>query len=60
MVRLRGRRVLGADPLADPRPSAAGQPERILVSAVESVGDRDIAKYARAARAALAAAGRSA
>ena len=57
--RLRRLRILGGYPLADPRPGAAPEPERILVAATESVGDREIQKYARAARAALGLTGGS-
>jgi len=39
--------------LADPRPGAGPQPERILVAATDSVGDKEIQKYARAARTAM-------
>jgi glycine dehydrogenase subunit 1 len=53
--RLRRRRVLGGHPLADPRP---GRPslggEWYLTGATEFTTDRDIQRYARAARAALA------
>jgi len=51
--RLRRRRILGGHPLADPRPGAGPQPERILVAATDSVGDKEIQKYARAARTAM-------
>jgi glycine dehydrogenase subunit 1 len=58
--RLRRRKILGGHPLADPRPGAPKEPERILVAATEFVGDKEIQKYARAAKAAVAAAGGSA
>ncbi len=57
--RLRRRKVLGGHSLADPRPGAPATPERILVAATEFVGEREIAKYARAAKAAVGAVGRS-
>jgi glycine dehydrogenase subunit 1 len=50
--RLRRRKILGGYPLADPRPGAATSPERILVSATETVGEKEIQKYAKSARAA--------
>jgi glycine dehydrogenase subunit 1 len=50
---LRDRKILGGLALADPRPSAGPQPERILVSATEWVGEKEIQKYVRAARSAL-------
>jgi glycine dehydrogenase subunit 1 len=55
--RLRRRRILGGYPLRDPRSGAGAQPERILVAATESAGERQIQKYARAARAALESGG---
>jgi len=58
--RLRRRRILGGHRLADPRPGAPTEPERILVAATDSVGDKEIQKYARAAKAAVEAAGRNA
>ena len=58
--RLRRRKILGGTPLADPRPGRPSSPERLLVAATDSTTDREIQKYARAARAALAAVGRSA
>ncbi|MFZ0891857.1 MAG: aminomethyl-transferring glycine dehydrogenase subunit GcvPA [Thermoplasmata archaeon] len=52
--RLRRRKILGGQPLADPRPGATRPGgEWILVSATESIADRDIQKYAKAAGAAL-------
>ncbi len=57
--RLRKRGVLGGVPLRDPRPGAPAQPERILVSATETVDDKATAKFAAAARAALASSGGS-
>ncbi len=56
--RLRRRRILGGHALADPRPSAAPQAERILVAATDSVGEKEIQKYAAAARAWSASGGR--
>ena len=53
--RLRRKKVLGGYPLADPRPGAKNDAERILVAATESVTDKQIQKYATVARAALAA-----
>jgi glycine dehydrogenase subunit 1 len=58
--RLRRRKVLGGHSLADPRPGAPSGPERVLVAATELSGDKEIQKYAKAARSALEAAGRSA
>jgi glycine dehydrogenase subunit 1 len=58
--RLRRRKVLGGHPLADPRPGAPSSPERILVAASDATTDKEIQKYARAARSALEAVGRSA
>jgi glycine cleavage system P protein (glycine dehydrogenase) subunit 1 len=49
--RLRRRRILGGHSLADPRPGAPKTPERVLVAPAESVGEKEIAKYAAAARA---------
>jgi len=49
--RLRRRRVLGGHPLADPRPGAPKLPERILVAPSEAVGEKEIARYATAAKA---------
>jgi len=56
--RLRRRKVLGGYPLADPRPSASAGPERILVAPSEAVGEKDIARYAAAAKAWAAGGGR--
>jgi glycine dehydrogenase subunit 1 len=52
--RLRRRRVLGGTSLADPRPGAAPSPARLLVAATDTTTEKDIQKYARAARAAAA------
>ena len=52
--RLRRRRILGGIPLADPRPGVPPAPARILVAATDSTTEKDIQKYARAARAAAA------
>jgi glycine cleavage system P protein (glycine dehydrogenase) subunit 1 len=57
LERLRRRRVLGGVPLHDPRPGAPAAPARILVAATDATTEKDIQKYARAAR--LAAAGGS-
>ncbi|MGA8542527.1 MAG: aminomethyl-transferring glycine dehydrogenase subunit GcvPA [Thermoplasmata archaeon] len=57
--RLRRRKVLGGHALADPRPGAPSSPERVLVAPSDSVGEKEIQKYARAARAAIDAVGRS-
>ncbi|MGP8135330.1 MAG: aminomethyl-transferring glycine dehydrogenase subunit GcvPA [Thermoplasmata archaeon] len=57
--RLRRRRLLGGQPLADPRPSASKTPERILVAATDAIGEKQIQKYATAARAWAAAGGRA-
>ncbi|HYK94142.1 MAG TPA: aminomethyl-transferring glycine dehydrogenase subunit GcvPA [Thermoplasmata archaeon] len=57
--RLRRRKVLGGHPLADPRPghgTSAG--ELVLTAATEFTTDKDIQKYARAARVAIAAGGK--
>ena len=58
--RLRRARILGGHPLADPRPGVPSGAERVLVAATETVGEKEIQKYARAAKAAVAAAGRGA
>jgi glycine dehydrogenase subunit 1 len=57
--RLRRRKVLGGHAIADPRPNAGSPPERILVAPSDAVGEKEIQKYARAARAAIDAVGRS-
>jgi glycine dehydrogenase subunit 1 len=57
--RLRRRKVLGGHPLADPRPGAPKEPERILVAATDSVGEKEIQKYATAAKSWAAAGGRA-
>jgi glycine dehydrogenase subunit 1 len=51
--RLRRKKILGGYPLADPRPGHAPEPERILVSATEGAGEKEIQKYVRAARLAV-------
>ena len=56
--RLRRRKVLGGHPLADPRPGAAPGPARVLVAATESIGEKEIQRYAAAAKAWSAAGGR--
>jgi glycine dehydrogenase subunit 1 len=58
--RLRRKKILGGHSLADPRPGGEAAPERILVATPDSIGDKEIQKYARAARAAIDAVGRSA
>ncbi len=58
--RLRRRRILGGHSLADPRPGVPSGPERILVAATQASGDKEIQKYAKAAKIALAAVGRNA
>ncbi|MGI0072005.1 MAG: aminomethyl-transferring glycine dehydrogenase subunit GcvPA [Thermoplasmata archaeon] len=58
--RLRRRKILGGYSLADPRPGAESGPERILVAPSDTVGEKEIQQYARAARAAMDAVGRSA
>jgi len=57
--RLRRKKILGGIPLGDPRSRATRGAERILVAATDATTDREIQKYARAARAAIAAVGRS-
>ena len=57
--RLRRRKILGGHPLDDPRPGAPASPERILVAATDSVGEKEIQRYATAARAWSAAGGRA-
>jgi glycine dehydrogenase subunit 1 len=53
LERLRRKKILGGHPLADPRPGSGDPGTRILVAATEAVGDREIQKYVRAARAAV-------
>jgi len=55
--RLRRRKILGGHPLADPRPGAPPAPERLLVAATDAVGEKEIQRYAAAARAWSAAGG---
>ncbi len=55
--RLRRKRVLGGVPLGDPRPGAARPGEWYLTSPHELTTDREIQKYARAARASLPGSG---
>jgi len=57
--RLRRRRILGGHALADPRPGAPKEAERILVAATDAVGEKEIQKYAAAAKAWAAAGGRA-
>ncbi len=58
--RLRRKKVLGGISLADPRPGATDRAARILVAASDATTEKEIQKYARAARSAVAAVGRSA
>jgi glycine dehydrogenase subunit 1 len=58
--RLRRKKVLGGYSLADPRPGTDAGPERILVAASDATTEKEIQKYARAARSAVDAVGRSA
>jgi glycine dehydrogenase subunit 1 len=58
--RLRRKKILGGHSLGDPRPGTSAAPERILVAPSDTVGDKEIQKYVRAARAAIDAVGRSA
>jgi glycine dehydrogenase subunit 1 len=51
--RLRRKKILGGHPIADPRPGHGTEPERILVAATEMVGEKEIQKYVKAARAAV-------
>jgi glycine dehydrogenase subunit 1 len=51
--RLRRRKILGGHALADPRPGATKGPERILVAATDSVGEKEIQRYVTGARAAV-------
>ena len=56
--RLRRRKVLGGHSLADPRPGRASLGgELVLTAATELTTEREIQKYARAARAAMETAG---
>ena len=48
--RLRRRRVLGGFPIADPRPGAPAGEALVLASVNESTDDKDIQRYAKAAR----------
>jgi len=58
--RLRRKKVLGGHSLRDPRPSTTAPPERILVGITEATSEKDVAKYVKSARGAVAAVGRSA
>ncbi|MCI4358379.1 MAG: aminomethyl-transferring glycine dehydrogenase subunit GcvPA [Thermoplasmata archaeon] len=52
--RLRARKVLGGHPLADPRPAHGGRMEGwFLTAATEMTTDKDIQKFAKAARGAV-------
>ena len=53
LEKLRRKKILGGHPIADPRPGSAPEPARILVAATESIADKEIAKYVRAARSIL-------
>jgi glycine dehydrogenase subunit 1 len=57
LERLARRKVLGGLSLADPRPGAPPEPARVLVAATDAIGDREIQKYAKAARAAVSVGG---
>ena len=57
--RLRRRKILGGHPLADPRPGAVTEPQRLLVAANDTVTEKEIAKYVSAAKAWAAAEGRA-
>lgn len=57
LERLRRRKILGGVPLADPRPGAAPSPARLLVAATDATTEKDVQKYGKAARAAMAAGG---
>jgi glycine dehydrogenase subunit 1 len=58
--RLRRKKILGGHPLADPRPGTTSGPERILVAASDATTEKEIQKYARAARVAIEAVGKRA
>ncbi len=58
--RLRRKKILGGHSLADPRPGGPTAPERVLVAASDATTEKEIQKYASAARSAIAAAGRGA
>ena len=58
--RLRRKKVLGGHALADPRPGSTDTRPRILVAASDVTTDKEIQKYARAAKAAIDAVGKSA
>ena len=53
--RLRRRKVLGGHSVADPRPGHAAAEARILTAVSEATDEKDIRRYAAAARAATAA-----
>jgi len=53
--KLRRRKVLGGHSLADPRPGQTAPEARILASVSEATDEKDIRRYATAARAATAA-----
>jgi len=58
--RLRRKKILGGHSLADPRPGSPDSAPRVLVAASDATTDKEIQKYARAAKAAIDAVGRSA
>ena len=53
--RLRRRKVLGGHSLADPRPGKAREESRVLVAVSEATDEKDLRRYATAARAAALA-----
>jgi glycine dehydrogenase subunit 1 len=55
--RLLRRKVLGGVPLGDPRPGAATAPARLLVAATDATTEKDVQRYVKAARSAMASAG---
>jgi glycine dehydrogenase subunit 1 len=57
LAHLESHHILGGHSLADPRPGAKREGERILVAATDSITDRAIQKYAVTAREALGAGG---
>jgi glycine dehydrogenase subunit 1 len=55
--RLRRRKVLGGYPLADPRPGRPSGEARILTAVSEATDEKDLRRFAAAARAAVASKG---
>ena len=55
--RLRRRKVLGGHSLADPRPGTPAGEARVLTAVSEATDEKDIRRYASAARAAMAGIG---